>query len=261
MATAPVWVTGVVVGGAVTAVGYGVYSTARDWDQMSGADKSELAGEFIGGIATGGLGARAGSALVSAARAGVVRTVVAAPPVRSVPKTRTPKTKPNTRPRHKKRQKRVTAQNKTTPRGPKNGVPSGRRTRINPKDTDPANIRSLTKENDAASLLAKKGYQVEQNPTVPGVKNPDYLIEGRVFDAYSPRPGTKLDNIIAEMSSKAGKGQADRVVLNLDGHTVPTRELKAALVRASKTPGNGMQTMREILLVQDGRVSRLWPTD
>lgn len=48
-------------------------------------------------------------------------------------------------------------------------------------------------------------------------RNPDYLIEGVVFDCYSPAEKTKVRNVASVIEEKVmQKGQAERVVLNLD---------------------------------------------
>lgn len=78
VATAPAWVTVSLGVAAVGAAGYGIYQTATHWDEMSGGDKSEFAGEFIGGILTGGIGAKAGGALVGAVRGTSVAGATAA---------------------------------------------------------------------------------------------------------------------------------------------------------------------------------------
>lgn len=78
------------------------------------------------------------------------------------------------------------------------------------------NIRSLIRENESAETLAKNGYNVEQNPQVPGNKRPDYKIEGKVFDCYSPQDGTSVRNIASGIQKKVEAGQTNRIVLNLD---------------------------------------------
>lgn len=78
------------------------------------------------------------------------------------------------------------------------------------------NIRSLIRENESAETLAKNGYNVEQNPQVPGNKRPDYKIEGKVFDCYSPQDGTSVGNIASGIQKKVETGQTNRIVLNLD---------------------------------------------
>ena len=65
-------------------------------------------------------------------------------------------------------------------------------------------------------ILAKNGYKVEQNPKLPGSKNPDYMIENKVFDYYSPKDGTSVRNIASNIAKKIDSGQTDRIILNLD---------------------------------------------
>ncbi|MDR7325427.1 MULTISPECIES: CdiA C-terminal domain-containing protein [Catenuloplanes] len=118
----------------------------------------------------------------------------------------------------------------TQPTGEEGGEPSGRPTRINPRDDYPTR-RSLEMENSAAARLAAEGYRVEQNPSPQDVaqarqnagdaglpqKRPDYLIEGRVFDAYSPTASDKAVHYLAdEVQAKIVKGQTQRVVVNLE---------------------------------------------
>lgn len=108
------------------------------------------------------------------------------------------------------------------------GRPSGLRTRINPRE-DESVRRSLERENECAELLADKGYRVHQNPTAQGVanarthtgdtgqpgKDPDYLVEGHVFDCYSPSEKRSVRNVWSGVSEKIEDGQTQRVVLNL----------------------------------------------
>ncbi|MBO0923031.1 hypothetical protein J1G44_00850 [Cellulomonas sp. zg-ZUI199] len=128
-------------------------------------------------------------------------------------------------------------------------VPGGRPTRIKPRD-DPPTRRSLERENDSARTLAREGYDVVQNPVVPGRKKPDYLIEGRVFDALSPSTPTAR-NVRSAIDKKIQSGQTSRIVLNLDD-TVVTRAQVIAALRAEPVEG-----LREVLVVEDGAVSHL----
>ena len=128
-------------------------------------------------------------------------------------------------------------------------VPGGRPTRISP-DQDDATRRSLERENDSATTLAREGYEVVQNPDVPGPKNPDYTVEGRVFDAFSPStPNAR--NIRSTILRKVASGQTSRIVLNLDD-TVVTHAQVAAALRAEPVEG-----LEEVLVVKDGIVTRL----
>lgn len=46
-------------------------------------------------------------------------------------------------------------------------------------------------------------------------KKPDYLIEGCVFDCYSPSEGRSVRNVWSEVRDKVETGQTQRVVVNL----------------------------------------------
>ncbi|UQU68723.1 hypothetical protein COUCH_34060 [Couchioplanes caeruleus] len=85
-------------------------------------------------------------------------------------------------------------------------------------------------ENAAAQALAAKGYRIKQNPSLDEVtrardatgdtgrptSEPDYLLEGRVFDCYSPTKPTKnVRGIWSEVQEKVADGQTQRVVVNL----------------------------------------------
>lgn len=108
-----------------------------------------------------------------------------------------------------------------------NATPGGRKTKIDPKN-DADTKRSLQRENESADILAKNGYDVEQNPSVPGNKNPDYKIEGQIFDNYAPKTGNAR-NIASWIQTKVDEGQADRIVLNLTDSPVDPAKLSAQL--------------------------------
>ncbi|WP_374273585.1 hypothetical protein [Actinoplanes sp. M2I2] len=110
------------------------------------------------------------------------------------------------------------------------GTPLGRVTRIEP-DEDADVRRSLTLENAGAATLAAQGYHLRQNPTKAEVaqarldtgdvgdprKDPDYLLEGRVFDCYSPiKPHKAVRGIWKQAQEKVEEGQTQRVVVNLE---------------------------------------------
>ncbi len=104
-----------------------------------------------------------------------------------------------------------------------------------PKDIKPGEDsevrRSLEMENSGAVVLADRGYHVQQNPSKADVaqarmnagdlgdpgKDPDYLVEGRVFDCYSPvKPTKAVRGIWSEAQEKVEDGQTQRVVVNLE---------------------------------------------
>jgi len=109
------------------------------------------------------------------------------------------------------------------------GTQFGPRTKINPLD-DAATIRSLTRENQSAEILASKGYRVEQNPVVDGSKRPDYRINGDVYDNYAPDT-SKVRNIWSTVNLKVQSGQAPNIVVNLADSSVATSALQTQFAK------------------------------
>ncbi|WP_387490649.1 hypothetical protein [Photorhabdus sp. RM96S] len=97
-------------------------------------------------------------------------------------------------------------------------------------------IRSLTRENESAKILAQNGYHVEQNPKVIGDKNPDYKINGEIFDNYAPS-SSSVRNIWSEVKGKVDEGQTKNVVINISDTKVTLNDLKNQF---SKYPINGL---------------------
>ena len=141
--------------------------------------------------------------------------------------------------------------NRTRPSGEPGGVPSGPPTRIEQKD-DTETTRGKRRENETAATLASAGYNVGQHPYVPGRENPDYAIEGQIFDCYAPITA-KAYNIVELIRKKVGKGQADRIVLNLDDSEVDTEELREQL-KSSPIPA-----LQEIIVVKAGKIIEFFP--
>lgn len=134
-----------------------------------------------------------------------------------------------------------------------NAEPSGRTTKINPNEKDPANRLALQRENESAQTLAKQGYDVEQNPRVPGNKNPDYRIEGKVFDNVAPT-SDRARNIASRIEEKTEENQASRIVVNLSDTTVDAGQLSAQL---HDWPIDGLQEV--IAIDKDGNVLHIYP--
>lgn len=103
----------------------------------------------------------------------------------------------------------------------------GTPTRMYPNQT-PEVIRSLMRENESAVTLANLGYTVRQNPSVRGLKEPDYRIGRRIFDCYAPT-SLRVRNIASNIEEKVKEGQAYRIVLNLDDSPVSIDELRQQL--------------------------------
>jgi filamentous hemagglutinin len=55
---------------------------------------------------------------------------------------------------------------------------------------------------------------VEQNPRIPGLKNPDYRINGDVFDNIAPET-SNVRNIWSAARDKVEAGQTKNIVINL----------------------------------------------
>ncbi|WP_203796463.1 hypothetical protein [Actinoplanes couchii] len=91
------------------------------------------------------------------------------------------------------------------------------------------NRRSAERENATAAALAEQGYLIKQRPSGEEVararlstgdagspaKDPDYLIEGRVFDCYSPTPDKPIRGVWWQTQDKVVKEQTQRVVVDL----------------------------------------------
>lgn len=95
-----------------------------------------------------------------------------------------------------------------------NAKPTGRPKAIPPK-ADAATKRALRLENEAAVTLARAGFTIEQLPdSKKQQKNPDFRIEGRIFDCYAPT-SSNVRNLWSNIEIKVVAGQADRIVVNL----------------------------------------------
>jgi hypothetical protein len=131
-------------------------------------------------------------------------------------------------------------------------VPSG------PPETlegDARKLRGLQRQNEAATLLAKSGYEVQQGP--PQRDNgtrPDFIIEGDYFDCYAPTSDNPK-NIRTGIRDKVKKRQADRIILDLNDSNLTPEALRDRLHR---DPIHGL---REIKIVKGGRVTDFYPWD
>ena len=111
------------------------------------------------------------------------------------------------------------------------------------------------RENETAEVLARNGYNIEQNPVVEGTtRNPDYRIEGEIFDCYSPGGNTKVRNIWSTVEEKVVfKQQADNIVLNLDDWLGNLDDL------IKQFKDYSIEGLKEIIAVQDGKVFSIYP--
>ena len=113
----------------------------------------------------------------------------------------------------------------------------GTPTKTHSKD-DLVTINAITRENESARVLANYGKKVEQNPpTLPNGRNPDYLINGEVWDNYAPT-SSNVRNIWSEVGKKVKKEQAPNVVVNLNGSKT---EVKDVIKQFDKYPIQGLE--------------------
>jgi filamentous hemagglutinin len=100
---------------------------------------------------------------------------------------------------------------------------SGRRARISERD-DPETRRGLYRENESADVLFAAGHSVEQKPIIEGLKDPDYRIDGEVFDNYAPKTD-RLRNIRGVIKEKIENNQARNIILNLHDTSATVMEI------------------------------------
>ena len=90
-----------------------------------------------------------------------------------------------------------------------NNKPHGTPTEINlnPRNyQESEQARAHRRENELAEVLAREGYDIEQNPpTRADGKNPDYLIEGQYVDCLAPNTN-KVGSIYSRIQEKIVSG-------------------------------------------------------
>ncbi|SFF06605.1 hypothetical protein SAMN05421541_105534 [Actinoplanes philippinensis] len=106
--------------------------------------------------------------------------------------------------------------------------------------------------------MADKGYSVHQQPTKPEVagareatgdtgdplKDPDYLVEGRVFDCYAPKGDKSPYGIWSVAKEKIVELQTQRVVLNLKDWNGDIKDLQQQF---TDWPINDLKEVKAIL--------------
>ncbi|MGA5304152.1 hypothetical protein ACPCHT_29820 [Nucisporomicrobium flavum] len=119
-----------------------------------------------------------------------------------------------------------------------------------------------------AGLLAANGYRVKQNPTSEEVArarqdsgdvgdpnaDPDYLIEGRVFDCYAPATNTSVRNVWTYVKKKVLRKQTQRVVVNLQDWG---GDLPALRKQFDDWPTDGLKEVKVVL--PDGSLVQFIP--
>ncbi|MFC3504673.1 hypothetical protein ACFOOK_27410 [Micromonospora krabiensis] len=144
-------------------------------------------------------------------------------------------------------------------------MPTGTPTRISPNE-DVRERRSLELENQCAARLAAQGYRVQQNPTQQQLaearrstgdlgdprKSPDYLIEGHIFDCYSPTRPVPPRAVWSAVSKKIDKLQVQRVVLNLEDWRGDLRDLQRQF---DDWPVEGLKEL--VAVTRNGRIVQI----
>ncbi|WP_207655444.1 MULTISPECIES: hypothetical protein [unclassified Clostridium] len=143
----------------------------------------------------------------------------------------------------------------TKPTLPEDGVPRG----VYESATGDADtIRSITRQNEAADLLAKEGYDIEMLPyKVDGngeglipTANPDYKIMNNVFDCYSPST-SNVRNIWSTVQEKT-LSQGRRIVLNLNDYT---GSMDGLVKQFYDWP---IESLDELIVIKDGKIVTLF---
>jgi hypothetical protein len=156
----------------------------------------------------------------------------------------------------------------THPTGQQGTGPEGHPTRIGRQEDDDVR-RSLERENETAVILAGEGFRTTQNPTPAEVErarqltgdtgnpgsNPDYLVEGRVFDCYAPAATKPPRGIWDQVKTKVVlKRQTQRVVINLQDWR---GDMAALRQQFGDWP---MERLKEVKVIRpDGTVAQLFP--
>lgn len=139
----------------------------------------------------------------------------------------------------------------TKPSGNPGDKPFGKKTHIHPRASRQTQHK-LMLENRSAVILANRGYKVEQNPAPVSGKEPDYRIEGRVFDCYAPS-SSNPDRIRNSVSRKVKEEQSDRIILNLEDSSVSPEELLKVLERRS------IEELKEIIVIKEDKIMPFFP--
>ena len=137
-----------------------------------------------------------------------------------------------------------------------NGKLSGTRTNIKGNQD---NKRALQRENESADILVENGYNVEQNPLTTEIDNirkgkqPDYRINGEIFDNYAPNHKADVEQIRNEISRKVKRGQTYRVILNLEDNEVAMEDIEI-MFKIRKPVLN----LQQLIFIKNGQILELF---
>lgn len=100
-------------------------------------------------------------------------------------------------------------------------------------------VRSIERQNEAASALAKGGHDVEQLANTGKVgPNPDLRINGELADVFSPITNSPI-SVLKTVTSKV-QAQADSIVVNLADSPLSFDAIEGAL---RLNPVEGLKTL------------------
>lgn len=109
--------------------------------------------------------------------------------------------------------------------------------------------------------MARSGYRIEQNPKVldsDGIdskRDPDFRIEGRIFDCYAPTENKGIRGIWSEVQEKVViKQQTKNVVINL---TKWSGDDSALLKQFKEWEIQGLEEV--IAIKKDGKIISVFP--
>jgi hypothetical protein len=108
-------------------------------------------------------------------------------------------------------------------------------------------------QNRTAATLARAGYRIRQLPRHHDAPSPDFDIEGRTFDCYTPKAETAAESVRSMLRNKAKKAQASRFVVNLDRSRLEASDIRRRLLAFPPS------RVREVLVLKNGIITRIWP--
>ena len=83
-------------------------------------------------------------------------------------------------------------------------------------------------------------------------KNPDFLIEGKVFDCYTPNKTTKADTIIRKIQQKTNE-QAPNITLNLELYEGDMDEL-IDMIKRKAVPEGDLKHLEELWTIKNNEI-------
>lgn len=136
--------------------------------------------------------------------------------------------------------------------------PKGRRTKNSPNDSKEQR-RSNKRENEAAEALSCLGFDVEQNPAMPGrghrERQPDFRISGELWDCYSPE-GANPARVAGVIGNKLAKKQAQRFIVNAADWRGDVQSIRDEIL---KLADRGLVPIEVIVLPPGGGYIHVYP--